>query len=225
MSTKTKTKAQLLAAELLGQASGIKVVAVPALRPEPPTEPAAPSTVRVCDPGPPPINTLFGVGRPNVPPPSRKDGKRRSGDYLLGAQRIKAEVAARPGDYLNGSDIDFAEGWMDTALQPVPAEMAQVGSGGELIPLGKEGGALVLRNTVEHPHYVTADASRDEKVSLYDISDGATWANKAELGIIVSRQSPQDRLTEIGIRKVKFWETGRLGDLHLAFDDRLRAFV
>jgi len=36
-------------------------------------------------------------------------------------------------------------------------------------------------------------------------------------------QSAQDRLTEIGIRKVKFWETGRLGDLHLTFDDRLRA--
>ena len=61
--------------------------------------------------------------------------------------------------------------------------------------------------------------------ALYDISDGATWANKAELGVIVSRHSPQDRLTEIGIRKVKFRETGRLGDLHLTFDDRLRAFV
>src|SRR5215207_10019624 len=28
-------------------------------------------------------------------------------------------------------------------------------------PVGDEGGALVLRNTVEHPHYVTADAGRD----------------------------------------------------------------
>jgi hypothetical protein len=101
------------------------------------------------------------MGRPNVPPPSRKDGKRRSGDYLLGAQRIKADVATRPGDYLNGADIRLAEGWMDTALQPVPAEIAQMGTGGELIPVGNEGGALVLRNTVEHPHYVTADASRD----------------------------------------------------------------
>jgi hypothetical protein len=111
MSTKTKTKAaQLLAAELLGQASGIKVVAMPALRPGPQTEPPPPSPVPVCDPGPPPINTLFGIGRPNVPPPSRKDGKRRSGDYLLGAQRIKAEVATRSGDYLNGSDIRLAEG-------------------------------------------------------------------------------------------------------------------
>jgi hypothetical protein len=50
---------------------------------------------------------------------------------------------------------------MDTALELVPDEMAQVGAGGELIPVGKEGGALVLRNTVEHPHYVTADAGRD----------------------------------------------------------------
>jgi twinkle protein len=79
---------------------------------------------------------------------------------------------------------------------------------------------------VAHPTKAAAlSAKAGDKVSLYDISDGATWANKAEFGIIVSRQSPQDRLTEIGIRKVKFWETGRLGDLHLTFDDRLRAFV
>jgi hypothetical protein len=61
--------------------------------------------------------------------------------------------------------------------------------------------------------------------SRSDISDGATWANKAELGVIVSRQSPHDRITEIRIRKVKLWETGRLGDAYLTFDDRLRAFV
>jgi hypothetical protein len=96
-------------------AQKFKVVAVPALRPEPRTEPSPSPPVPVCDPGPPPITTLFGIGRPNVPPPSRKDGKRRSGDYLLGAQRIEAEVATRPGDYLNGADIRLAEGWMRTA--------------------------------------------------------------------------------------------------------------
>ena len=79
---------------------------------------------------------------------------------------------------------------------------------------------------VAHPTKAAAlSAKNGDKVSLYDISDGATWANKAELGVIVSRHSPQDRLTELGIRKVKFWETGRLGDLHLTFDDQLRAFV
>ena len=45
-------------------------------------------------------------------------------------------------------------------------------------------------------------AKAGDKVSLYDISDGATWANKAELGVIVSRHSPHDHLTELGIRKV-----------------------
>jgi twinkle protein len=79
---------------------------------------------------------------------------------------------------------------------------------------------------VAHPTKAAAlSAKGGDKVSLYDISDGATWANKAELGVIVSRHSPVDRLTELGIRKVKFWETGRLGDLHLTFDDQLRAFV
>jgi twinkle protein len=68
---------------------------------------------------------------------------------------------------------------------------------------------------VAHPTKAAAlSAKAGDKVSLYDISDGATWANKAELGVIVSRQSPHDRLTEIGIRKVKFWETGRLGVIY-----------
>jgi hypothetical protein len=56
---------------------------------------------------------------------------------------------------------------------------------------------------VAHPTKAAAlSAKAGDKVSLYDISDGATWANKAELGVIVSRHSPHDHLTELGIRKV-----------------------
>ena len=33
-------------------------------------------------------------------------------------------------------------------------------------------------------------------------------------------------LRQLGaVKEVKFWETDRLGDLHLTYDDRLRAFV
>jgi hypothetical protein len=38
--------------------------------------------------------------------------------------------------------------------------MAGVGVGSELIPVGEGGNATVLRNTLDSPSYVTADASR-----------------------------------------------------------------
>lgn len=64
-----------------------------------------------------------------------------------------------------------------------------------------------------------------EPMSLYDIADGATWANKAEIGVVIHRASPHDRIANVGIRKVKFHETGKIGDVSLMFDDELRAFV
>lgn len=79
---------------------------------------------------------------------------------------------------------------------------------------------------VAHPTKAAGVSNKNgDPVSLYDISDGATWANKAELGIIVSRKSPHDTMTEIGIRKVKFRGTGRLGDVFLTYDEKLEAFV
>lgn len=79
---------------------------------------------------------------------------------------------------------------------------------------------------VAHPTKAAGIASKNgESVSLYDISDGATWANKAELGVIVSRKSPHDTVTEIAIRKVKFEETGQYGEAFLTYDADLRQFV
>lgn len=79
---------------------------------------------------------------------------------------------------------------------------------------------------VAHPTKSAGVAAKSgEPMSLYDISDGATWANKAELGVLISRASPHDRIANVGIRKVKFHETGRIGDVSLMFDDELRAFL
>ena len=80
---------------------------------------------------------------------------------------------------------------------------------------------------VAHPTKSAGIANKNgEPMSLYDISDGATWANKAELGVIVSRKSWQDTMTEISIRKVKFIpELGQHGQAWLTFDETLKAFV
>lgn len=86
--------------------------------------------------------------------------------------------------------------------------------------------ADVCTIVVAHPTKSAGLAVKNgEPMSLYDISDGATWANKAELGVIVSRRSWQDTVTEIGIKKVKFEDTGQNGDVYLTYDKALKAFV
>ena len=83
-----------------------------------------------------------------------------SGDLVRRATNLLARVAVSPGDPLNPSDTRVAESWLDQATRDLPAEMAEVGIGSELIPFGQEGNARVLRNTIDSPTYVTAGASR-----------------------------------------------------------------
>jgi hypothetical protein len=99
---------------------------------------------------------------PGLPraPTTKDDKPPRSGDYVHGAANILARVAATPGDPLNLSDRRVAEAWLDQALTEPPPEMTDVAIGGELIPYGDKGDARVLRNTVESPSYISADASR-----------------------------------------------------------------
>jgi hypothetical protein len=57
-----------------------------------------------------------------------------------------------------------AEELREAVFAGVPDYMADVGKGGELIPaskLGENPRALELRDTVNDPHYVTVEASRD----------------------------------------------------------------
>lgn len=79
---------------------------------------------------------------------------------------------------------------------------------------------------IAHPTKAAGQAVRSgEPMSLYDIADGATWANKAELGVMIHRASPHDRIATVGVKKVKFYETGRIGDVSLMFDDETRQFI
>src|SRR5829696_4657613 len=87
-----------------------------------PTTDNPPPPVAVSNPGPPPINTLFGIGRPSNLPALNKDGRRRAGDYVVGAVRIKAKTAARPGDFLNDADNRLADRWLEEAVTPLNVE-------------------------------------------------------------------------------------------------------
>ena len=76
---------------------------------------------------------MRGVGRPRVPPMYHEDGRKRAGDYVLGAVRIQAETAGKPGDFLNGADNRLADSWLQEATRPVEGTMMAV-AGGELLP-------------------------------------------------------------------------------------------
>lgn len=79
---------------------------------------------------------------------------------------------------------------------------------------------------IAHPTKAAGVAVRGgDSLSLYDISDGATWANKAELGVMIHRDPQMIGAANVGIRKVKFHETGKIGDVPLMFDSELRQFI
>jgi twinkle protein len=65
-------------------------------------------------------------------------------------------------------------------------------------------------------------------VSLYDISDSAAFANKADLGVVIARigDLATENLTGVFIRKVRYQPlAGRLGVVELAFDRATGTFM
>src|SRR5438045_1393151 len=85
----------------------------------------------------------------------------RSGSLVLAAARIRTEAATRRGDFSVEADRRHADKWQEQARTGLPAAMAEIGIGQELLPEGKGGLSQELRSTVDNPDYITADASRD----------------------------------------------------------------
>jgi len=56
-----------------------------------------------------------------------------------------------------------------------------------------------------------------EAPSLYDISGSANWANKADCGISVFRR-PDDLAVDINIKKIRFKEIGKRGEVAFDYD-------
>lgn len=84
---------------------------------------------------------------------------------------------------------------------------------------GRDFDCLVI--VVAHP---TKEGARKkpEDLSLYDVSDSAHFANKADLGVVMIRQ---EGLTRVLIRKVRVQpDTGKPGDSDLVYDQALRIF-
>lgn len=73
---------------------------------------------------------------------------------------------------------------------------------------------------VAHPTKSGAEKAPD-KIGLYDVSDSAHFANKADLGVVIARRGEHegDVVTAVMVRKVRYQpETGRPGKVELSFD-------
>jgi twinkle protein len=71
---------------------------------------------------------------------------------------------------------------------------------------------------VAHPQKMRRDANGEIPVpSLYDISGSANFSNKADFGIVISRNAENDR-TECYVRKCRFKNLGSIGMAALNYD-------
>ena len=91
------------------------------------------------------------------PPASNDDvtepARERSGEHILFCARIRSKIAKKRGDAFG----DLANRDIESDMRvPAPPRLAEIGTGGELVPPQGE-----LRDTVTNPDYVTVDASRD----------------------------------------------------------------
>ena len=97
-----------------------------------------------------------GEQAPMVYPAKEKRGRPTASDYVLAAAGMR--VTARYSGAAD--DLRLADEMLAQArIKQLPSTQTEIGAGGELIDREKVGSHLV--DTVAHPDYVTAEASRD----------------------------------------------------------------
>jgi twinkle protein len=90
---------------------------------------------------------------------------------------------------------------------------------------GREFDVLVI--IVAHPAKYGAQKAPSD-ITLYDISDSAHFANKADFGVVIARSGGDftgNYVSDIMIKKVRYQPvTGQLGSVSLVYDPILRTF-
>lgn len=88
---------------------------------------------------------------------------------------------------------------------------------------GREFECLVI--VVAHPTKSAAN-KQPQDVSLYDVSDSAHFANKADFGLVVARLGgDQDTVSELHVRKVRYQPmSGKRGSISVTYDLQKRIF-
>ena len=101
-------------------------------------------------------------------PGEGKKGQPKAGDYVLAAERVRAEAAARPHQSTTAFDLARADRWEGQArTKQLPSTRTEIGAGRELIDVENRWDAVGVVDTVADPDFVTASASR-ERLELAD---------------------------------------------------------
>lgn len=89
---------------------------------------------------------------------------------------------------------------------------------------GREFECLVI--VVAHPDKA-ARIKAPEDLSLYDVSDSAHFANKADFGVVVTRVGePQDCVSKVHVKKIRYQPvSGTLGEVDFSHDLKTRTFA
>jgi hypothetical protein len=99
-----------------------------------------------------------GEQAPMVYPGKEKRGRPKASDYVWAAARMR--VTARYSGPCAADDLRLADEWEAQArTKQLPSTRTEIGAGGELID--RENRCDPTVDTVAHPDYVTAEASRD----------------------------------------------------------------
>jgi hypothetical protein len=95
-------------------------------------------------------------------PGEGKKGQPKAGDYVLAAERVRAEAAANPQQSTTAFDLARADRWDGQArTKQLPSTRTEIGAGGELIDIENRWDAVGVVDTVADPDFVTASASRE----------------------------------------------------------------
>jgi hypothetical protein len=95
-------------------------------------------------------------------PGEGKKGQPKAGDYVLAAERVRAEAAASPHQSTTAFDLARADQWEGQArTKQLPSTRTKIGAGRELIDVENRWDAVGVIDTVADPDYVTASASRE----------------------------------------------------------------
>jgi twinkle protein len=72
---------------------------------------------------------------------------------------------------------------------------------------------------VAHPQKLIKDrdTGKYKPPTMYEISGGANWRNKADVGICVHRPDMSNDITEIYVQKIRFREVGKLGAVQFRY--------
>lgn len=82
---------------------------------------------------------------------------------------------------------------------------------------------------VAHPRNLIKDSDGNyQEPTMYEISGGAHWRNKADNGLCVYRENMDNLITTLSIQKIRFREVGRPGEIRLIYngvDGSYRAYT